>query len=82
MSIAQVAKSRPDEKTLDQRVAGHVKYGWRVESRTETQAVLVKGHRPNHILHLILSIITVGIWIPVWICVAIISGEKRKTLSA
>lgn len=66
---------------LDSAVDQYVKWGWRVESRTETQAIVVKGHRPNHILHLILSIVTLGIWIPVWIGVAIFAGEKRKTLT-
>jgi hypothetical protein len=45
------------------------------------KAVVVKGHRPNHILHLILSIITLGIWVPVWICITIFGGEKRKTVT-
>ena len=34
--------------------------GYRIESRSDYQATIVKGHRPNHILHLILSIITLG----------------------
>jgi hypothetical protein len=62
-------------------VAQWVKWGWRVEARTESQAIMVRGHRPNHILHLILSIITVGFWIPVWICITIFGGEKRKTIA-
>jgi hypothetical protein len=55
--------------------------GWRVESRSEFQGVFVKGHRPNHVLHLILSIVTLGLWIPVWILVTIMSGEKRRIVS-
>lgn len=66
---------------LDQEIAQHVKRGWRVESRTDHQAVLVIGHRPNHILHLILTIITFGIWAIVWILVAVLGGEKRKTIT-
>lgn len=27
--------------------------------------------RVNHILHLLLSVITMGLWIPVWILIAI-----------
>ena len=66
---------------LDDAVAHHVKWGWRVESRTANQAVIVKGHRPNHILHLILTIITLGFWAIVWIAVAVFGGEKRKTIT-
>ena len=75
MSIATTTES------LDDAVAQYVKWGWRVESRTETQAVIVKGRRPNHILHLILTILTFGIWAIVWLMVAAFGGEKRKTLS-
>ena len=67
---------------LDNAVAEYVKWGWRVESRTETQAVIVRGHRPNHILHLILTIITLGIWAVVWLLVTAFGGEKRKTITA
>lgn len=35
------------------------------------QQVVVVNHRTNHVFHLIMSIITFGLWIPVWIIVAI-----------
>jgi hypothetical protein len=41
----------------------------------------VKGHRPNHILHLILSIITLGIWLIVWVLVGLFGGETRRTIT-
>ncbi len=63
------------------RIAYWTKWDWRVESQTEIQAVLVRGHRPNHVLHLILTIITAGIWGLVWIALAIFGGEKRKTIT-
>ena len=49
-----------------------------VESRSDYQAMLVKGRRVNHLLHGILSLLTVGIWIPVWILLAVFGGEKRR----
>lgn len=33
-------------------------------------------HTPNHVLHLLLSIITVGLWIFVWLFVALVGGSK------
>lgn len=36
-----------------------------------TQQVLVMNKGTNHVFHLIMSIITFGLWIPVWIIVAI-----------
>jgi hypothetical protein len=42
---------------------------------------MVRGHRPNHVLHLILTLITLGIWAIVWILVTILGGEKRAVVS-
>jgi hypothetical protein len=55
--------------------------GWRVESRSDTQATLAKGRRPNHLLHLILTLVTFGLWALVWIGVAIASKERRQVLT-
>lgn len=69
------------QEALDARIAHWIKWGYRVESQSPTQAVLVTGRRPNHILHVILSVITLGLWLIVWFLVATFSGEKRKTIS-
>lgn len=61
---------------LAERVAFLGRSGWRVESHTNFQAVMVKTHRPNHILHLILSIVTLGLWLIVWAIVAL-KGKQR-----
>jgi hypothetical protein len=51
--------------------------GWRLQFRADYEAQLIKGKPTNHVLHLILSIITFGFWIPVWIGVAIFSGQSE-----
>lgn len=66
---------------MDTAVNEFVSAGWRVESRSEFQGVFVKGHRTNNTLHLILSIITAGLWIPIWILLAVLGGEKRQIVS-
>jgi sterol desaturase/sphingolipid hydroxylase (fatty acid hydroxylase superfamily) len=33
--------------------------------------------RPNHILHLLLSVFTVGLWLPIWILLGL-SAQKGK----
>lgn len=38
---------------------------------------MVKGHRLNHVLHLLLSIVTLGLWLIVWILLASFGGETR-----
>jgi hypothetical protein len=66
---------------MDEAVNDLARHGWRVESRSEFQAVFARGHRPNHILHLILTLVTLGLWAIVWIIVSIAGGEKRRTVS-
>ena len=35
--------------------------------------------KPNHILHLLLSLITFGFWLIIWGCVMIVPGDKQCT---
>jgi hypothetical protein len=70
------------EQQLDEQIASYLTKGWRIESRTDHSAVLVKGKRVNHLLHLVLSLVTFGLWLPVWLIVAIAAGEKREHLAA
>ena len=55
--------------------------GWRVESQTEFSASLAKGHRPNHLLHLVLTVLTLELWAIVWIILAITNKEKHRFLA-
>lgn len=76
MTIAASSENLPDG-VVDQ----YLRKGWRLESRTDNVVVFVKGHRTNHLLHLILSIITLGIWLPIWLLVAAFTGERRKVVT-
>lgn len=69
-------KRQPPRSAL----VGEVAYGARIESLSETSAVVVHGHRPNHVLHLILTLVTLGVWGLVWLCIAIFGGERRKLM--
>jgi hypothetical protein len=78
----------PTRKSADERkealaraVHTQVAQGARVESQGDYQAILVKGHRVNHVLHLILSLFTLGIWLIVWIALVIFGGEKRMSVN-
>lgn len=61
-------------------VGKRVANGWRIESQSEFEVAIVKGHRINHVLHLILSIITLGIWLIVWAALGAMGGERRQVL--
>lgn len=43
-----------------------------------TQRVVIVQDRPNHVLHLLLSVITFGAWIPIWFLISLISAIRRK----
>lgn len=66
---------------LEQRAAQLVAQGCRIEIKTPNQTVLVSGHRVNHILHLILTLLTLGLWAIVWIVMGLAGGEKRYVLT-
>jgi hypothetical protein len=68
-------------RALATAVTREVAAGWRVESQTPTNAVLVKGKQTSHVLHLILSFITFGLWVPVWIIMAVLNRRQAITLA-
>jgi hypothetical protein len=69
------------KRNLAYAVAYEVAHGARIESQSDIQVVVVRGRTPNHILHLLLTIMTFGFWLMVWAMVAILGGEKRTVLT-
>ena len=82
MTDVTVSKKSPEERKelLARAVANEIRQGWRIESQTDYQAVIVRGQRPNHMLHLILTLVTLGLWGLVWIAVVALGGEKRGVI--
>ena len=83
-----VETSTPLRKSADERkealgraVHTQVAQGARVESQGDYQGILVKGHRPNHVLHLILGFVTFGLWWVVWLALVAFGGEKRMSVN-
>lgn len=37
-------------------------------------------YRTSHVLHLLLSILTVGIWVPVWLLVTLSNAIERRKI--
>lgn len=70
------------DPNLDAIVAEYVSHGARVEARSPTQAVLVFGHRINNLAHGLLSLVTCGGWLLVWVIIAIFGGERRVTVTS
>ena len=79
-ALPQVVDLETRKAVLARAIAQHVAMGKRVESQTDTTAILVWGKKPNHILHAILTLLLLGIWLIVWIILAITSKEHRLQL--
>lgn len=73
----------PDQRraVLANVIGAEIRRGWRVESQSDFQATFIRGHRPNHVLHLLLTIVTLGLWVIVWILVSISSKEVRTVVT-
>ncbi|MBW3612641.1 MAG: hypothetical protein KY392_02130 [Chloroflexi bacterium] len=66
---------------LDRAVAIELASGAELESQAGTNAVLLKGKKVNHVLHAILSLITAGFWLIVWLLLVLTNRRKRIVLS-
>lgn len=66
---------------LSQNIATEVAQGGRVESQSDTMAVIVKGKKVNHLLHFIIGVCTLGMWWVVWLLLVLTGGEKRRMVS-
>ncbi len=53
----------------------------RIESAAPYAATVITGQKVNHILHLLISVLLCGLWLPVWFIVSLTGGEKRQVLS-
>jgi hypothetical protein len=85
---APEAAPQPVRKSADERkeslarmVTAQLANGQHVESQSDYQVVLVRGHRLNNTLHLIMTLITFGLWGIVWIALALTGGEKRSIVT-
>ena len=63
---------------LAQQVDDYVRRGWQIESRTENLASLRFGKPVNHVLHLLLTLVTCGLWALVWLYLAIFQGRSTR----
>ncbi len=65
---------------IEAAIQYEIAMGGRLASQTASQAVVIHGKPVNHILHLLLSVFTAGIWLIIWIIMAASGGERRAIL--
>lgn len=73
----------PDSRKarLAQAVQQEVIKGGRIETQGDFNAVVRYGQSTNHTLHLILTILTMGLWGFVWIAMGIIQLLSQQTIT-
>jgi hypothetical protein len=67
-------------QALANAIATEVARQGRVETQSDTSAVIVHGSKCNHTLHLLLTIFTCGIWSVGWGIMAAVQKEHRSSL--
>jgi hypothetical protein len=83
MEAARTLGAERRREILAQAIAVHLASPgtWRVEQQTDMNAILVRGKPVNHVLHLLLSLLTLGLWLFVWIPLMALGGETRYCLA-
>lgn len=77
----------PQQKSSDERkallanaISNEVRQGFRVESQSDYQAVMLKGRHVKHWLHGVLTLLT-GVWAIVWITMYLLYRERRTIIT-
>lgn len=70
------------QPALDRAVAQELAAGGELQSQAGTNAVILRGKKVNHILHLILSLLTAGLWLIVWLLLIFTNKRQRIVLTA
>ena len=66
---------------LERAVAAELATGGRLESQTSFNAVILHGGKINHVLHAILSLLTLGFWLIIWLLIVLTSKPSRVLLT-
>lgn len=77
----QPATDNARKAQLAQGVQQEVVQGGRVETQGDYNAVIRYGKPTNHVLHLILTLVTLGLWGIVWLIIFIINTTSTKTIT-
>jgi len=75
-------KASENEKAnkLALAISTEVSKGWRVESQSQIQAILVKGKPINNTLHIVFSVITLGGWLLIYVPILLVNRRQTKII--
>lgn len=52
--------------------------GYHIEAVDGARAIVVTGTPVNHVLHVLLTVFTCGLWLPVWLLLIGLGGVKHR----
>lgn len=76
----ETISNKEKAEKLANAVANEVVAGWRVESQTTVQAVLIKGGAFNNGMHIFIDVLTCGLWLIVHVPLYLKNKRKTKIL--
>ena len=68
-------------KTLKQAKIAYAIAGWAVDLEEENLVIVSKEKNRSHIIHAIVTILTVFLWAPFWIALVLKKSEIRKVIT-
>lgn len=83
MSHSTVPGRLPDAKRaaiMQQALRDLTFRGYRVETVDGPRAIVLTGEPVNHVLHVLLTMVTCGLWLPVWLLLVALGGVTRRQI--
>ena len=68
-------------KTLKQAKIAYAIAGWSIDLEEENLVIVSKEKNRSHIIHAIVTILTVFLWAPFWIALVLKKSEIRKVIT-
>jgi len=76
-----MASGKITYKTLKQAKIAYAIAGWSIDLEEENLVIVSKQKKSSHIIHAILTLLTVFLWAPFWIAIVLRKSESRKVIT-
>jgi hypothetical protein len=81
--LAPVPAGATEQEALQNAIAACAVRGWRLTAVHGGMATMVSGRPINHVLYLLLTVFTLGLFAAIWLIIALTNdGEKYLTIFA
>ena len=67
-------------KTIESLVQERVDQGWRISERRETDVVIERGEKIPHFSHILMTVLTIGLWGSIYAIQLFRGGLKRRRI--